>query len=137
MPPTLPATCMMQTWEAVSRMMHCFKGPHSGCKISKITPDKFYELWLVAAGLIGSLIFLGNSDEKSFRRGIIAIATGVAVSYFLTPVFVHMPVLADWSVNSSHKTDYAMAFFLGATGWRTIVWAQNKFFKKPEDGNDQ
>ena len=98
----------------------------------------FYDLWLVAAGLIGSIVFIGNTSNNSFRRGVIAILTGVAVSYFLTPVFVHLPVLAEWSVSSENKTDYAMAFFLGATGWKAVDFLQGKFLKKdkPDDGTN-
>jgi hypothetical protein len=97
----------------------------------------FYDIMLVAAGLIGSLVMVGNKTDKSFRRGVIAIFTGVAVSYFFTPIVVQLPMMAQLSMVTAHKTDYAVAFFLGTTGWQFIVWVQKAVKQKTNQTPDK
>lgn len=95
----------------------------------------YYEIWLVAAGLIGSLIFLGNKGAKSLRAGLVSIGTGVAVAFFLTPVIVSIPLIKTIGEATDYKTDFAIAFLLGATGWRVIESLQKKLLKKIDNEN--
>jgi hypothetical protein len=103
-----------------------------------MTMDKqntFYEIMLGAAGLMGALIFLGNKGAKSLRAGLVSIATGVAVAYYFTPVIVSIPLLESFGAATNHKTDFAIGFVLGATGWRVIEIFQKKLLKKIDDEN--
>lgn len=95
----------------------------------------YYEIWLVAAGLMGSLIFLGNKGAKSLRAGLVSIGTGMAVAYYFTPVIVSIPMLESIGAATDHKTDFAIGFILGATGWRVIEIFQKKLLKKIDNEN--
>lgn len=97
--------------------------------------NKRYELGILVAGFIGSIVLISNKGTKSFRQAMVSIGTGVAVAYFLTPLFVTIPFLAELGIVTSHKTDFAVSFILGATGWKVVELLINKLTNKLQDKN--
>lgn len=88
-----------------------------------------YEIGLVAAGLMGALVLIGNKAPKSLRAGIVALVSGCALAYFMTPVLISVSFLKELSIATDHKADYAVSFILGTIGWSGVEMLRSNGFK--------
>jgi hypothetical protein len=88
-----------------------------------------YEVGLVAAGLMGALVLIGNKAPKSLKAGLVALLSGCALAYFITPVFIIIPFLKDLSNATGHRADYAVSFVLGTIGWSGVEMLRSKGLK--------
>lgn len=96
-----------------------------------------HEVLTAVAGFLGSLALIGNTASNNFRTSAVIAFTGVTVAAFFTPVVSHMPYVAELGMKTGNRSDYAIAFFLGTSGWMFIAWFQKKFYKKENNESDE
>lgn len=95
-----------------------------------------HDLIIAGSGFLGSLLLVGNSGVRSFLRGAVIALTGTLVAWFCTPVVAGLPYIHELGIKTGHRSDMAIAFFLGTCGWTALLYLQKKFFKQTSQDNE-
>ena len=112
--------------------MGFLKDLHFGCDMSFFDQHK-HDFIIAVASFLGSMTAIGNKAQQSFKTSAVIAFTGVSVAVFFTPVISDLPFIAELGVKTGNRSDYAIAYFIGTSGWMGIIWAQKKFFKNNEN----